>query len=763
MNKKKMFVMALVCLVAFSPLKANELRFDAIFLNNEKINWASNDINFAMLNLAEQLIINGNSNNDHFQQLLLLSLQKKHSEVLELIHNFKHASLRDTFHFQLYSQSKLIQQEQNITFDAAFTQVFSSIFTVFDDNQAFDASWHQGYDLDSGVSYLNRLLKDAKNNLIIPEEKALKLLNEFQRYKIYFHILNLFNKHLSDDLKLRYIIDENIIIKTPTGATISALMVRKKGVHKPQPTALTSNIYSNLNRNRNNAIEAVLHGYVGFVADTRGKRLSPDLIEPYEHDGIDTHAVIDWISKQGWSDGQVGMYGGSYSGFAQWAAAKYHHPALKTIVPYVAAIPGQGLPMENNVFLTANYAWSFYVTNNKYLDNSLYYDNDRWQNLNQKWYQSGRSFREIDKVDGLDNPWLQKYLNHPSYDEYWQKMVPYQQEYKNINIPVLSFTGYYDDGQISALHYLKQHEKFNKNANHYLVIGPYDHFGSQSIPENNLRGYQIDESARINIKKITFEWLDYILKNKNKPELLRDKINYQLMAADKWLSASSFNDLIKTKKRFYFSSKVSDNDNYHQLSEIKQSELVSLNQKVDFKDRSTSNNTYYPWPIIKQQLKVPNGLAFVTDVFQKDYEYSGLFSGKITVQINKSDFDLGVIVYEILPDGKAFHLGYFIGRASYAKDMSKRQLLIPNKIETVIFERSRMAAKLIKKGSRLAVLININKNSGAQINYGTGQDVSNESIKDGETPLNIEWFNDSYIDLPLKDFETKIISHSKPK
>lgn len=71
---------------------------------------------------------------------------------------------------------------------------------------------------------------------------------------------------------------------------------------------------------------------------------------PYEYETKDVNAVIDWIIQQSWSNGRVGMYGGSYSGFAQWAAAKYLHPALKTIVPYVAAIPGLGLPMENNVF-----------------------------------------------------------------------------------------------------------------------------------------------------------------------------------------------------------------------------------------------------------------------------------------------------------------------------------------------------------------------------------------------------------------------------
>src|SRR6202000_1000324 len=124
----------------------------------------------------------------------------------------------------------------------------------------------------------------------------------------------------------------------------------------------------------------------------------------YETEPLDTSGVIDWISRQSWSDGQVGMFGGSYGGFAQWAALKHRHPALKTIVPYVADLPGDGLPMEHNVFLNANYAWNFYVTDNRYLDESLYQDRQRWGNLLWNWFDSGRSFREVDAVDGLPNP-----------------------------------------------------------------------------------------------------------------------------------------------------------------------------------------------------------------------------------------------------------------------------------------------------------------------------------------------------------------------
>jgi hypothetical protein len=36
-----------------------------------------------------------------------------------------------------------------------------------------------------------------------------------------------------------------------------------------------------------------------------------------------------------------------------------------------------------------------------------------------------------------------------------------------------------------------------------------------------------------------------------------------------------------------------------------------------------------------------------------------------------------------------------------------------------------------------------------EINYGTGKDVSGETVADAKEPLQIKWFDDSYIDLPV--------------
>ena len=338
----------------------------------------------------------------------------------------------------------------------------------------------------------------------------------------------------------RYDIRDDVLIRTHDGATLSATVIRPKGAAQPLPTLLTLDIYTDPAGFAARGKDAADHGYIAVTADTRGKRLSTAPIEPYEHEAGDAYDVIEWIVHQPWSDGQVGMRGGSYSGFTAWAATKHLHPALKTIAVSAAAIPGQGLPMVNNIFLSANYGWAFYVGDNRFLDEKTYNDNARWSALPDKWFASGRRYRDIDAIDGTPNPWLQRWLRHPAYDGYWQAMVPYRQDFARIGIPVLTVTGYYDDGQVSALEYVREHHRYRPDAEDYVVIGPYDHFGthrSQKAPV--LRGYSIDPVAQFSTPALFYEWMDYVLRGAPKPPVLVDRINYEVMGANEWHHAPS--------------------------------------------------------------------------------------------------------------------------------------------------------------------------------------------------------------------------------
>ena len=541
---------------------------------------------------------------------------------------------------------------------------------------------------------------------------------------------------------------QEVLIKTRDGATISAIVVKEKGLTAPQPVILQYTIYARGN-DVNSLKGSVDKGYIGVMAYTRGKHNSPDEIWPYENDANDAYEVIDWISKQKWCNGNVGMFGGSYNGFTQWAAAKKLHPALKTIVPYVANRPGMGLPMENNIFINPNYEWAFYVGNNKYLDTVAGNDRQRSREMQNKWWETGAAYEKMDSIDKRPNKWFQRWISHPSFDDYWQKMAPYKEDFAQIDIPVLSIDGYYNDSQNSSLYYLREHYKYNPKAEHYLIIGPYNHWGAQwgGYPEVN--GYKVHPDALINTNEITYKWFDYIFKNGDKPKILKDKINYQVMGANEWSSASTIEKMSNDYLKLYLVDEKAEG--FYSLKSEKPKKETYLNQVVDFKNRDESNNNlYYPDPIVLDELKTSSGYIFMSDPMQESILVNGSFTGEIMASINKKDMDIGITLYELLPNGTYFHLSYTILRASYAKDITKRNLLTPDVKETIPFTNTHLVSKQLEKGSRLVVYLDVNKNPFSQVNYGTGKDVSEENMADGKEPLRIKWYNDSYVSIPVR-------------
>lgn len=549
-----------------------------------------------------------------------------------------------------------------------------------------------------------------------------------------------------------YEVQDKITLKTRDGATVSGMLVRRKDGATTLPTVLQFTIYVRPERDLASLKEIADRGYAAMIAYSRGKYLSPDAIVPYEHDGKDAWDVIDWISHQPWSNGAVGMFGGSYNGFTQWAAAKSLHPALKTIVPYVANRPGMGLPMENNVFINPNYQWAFYIGNNKTLDTAVNDDRDRFRKMQFGWWNRGVAYRSIDKVDGTPNPMLQRWLKHPSFDSYWQAMAPFKNDFAQIRIPVLSVDGYYNDSQVSGVNYLREHMRYIPNAQHYLIIGPYGHFGAQRGGEKIINGMEVPAAALIDTKAITYEWLDHILKNGPRPAILKDKINYQVMGTDQWRSAPSLAAMSNQTLKLYLDNvplRAGAKNGAHRLSAIQPRKTAYLKQVVDLKDRKKSYNDYYPASIITDEIDSSSGFIFVSEPFEEAVLYNGAFGGEIIVRINKRDFDLGVTMYELRPDGKYFHLSYVINRASYAKDPTERVLLTPGQIEHIPLSMNKIASKRLDRGSRLVVYLNVNKNPFSQLNYGTGKDVSDETIADANEKLKVEWSNQSYVTVPI--------------
>jgi len=381
------------------------------------------------------------------------------------------------------------------------------------------------------------------------------------------------------------------------------------------------------------------------------------------------------------------------------------------------------------------------------LDDADYRDTI-WRSTYFKWFELGTRYRALDSLLGRKpNKIFRTWLQHPYYDAYWQSMISFKREFANIKIPVLTTTGHFDDGQVGAMYYFREHYKYNPNAEHYLIVGPYGHFGCQGFPDSVYNGYAIDPAARISIHNIIFEWFDYILKGKPKPAILKDKINFEVMGANEWKHASSLKTMSNDTLKFYLSDRSLDTN--YSLQASKPAKAGYVLQTVDFKDRTTYN--FYKWNfnLSWDSITGNNGVVYISEPLKDDVIISGTFFGEIKASINKKDFDLSVNLFEQFPEGRFFPLSYFMGRASYAKDIFKRQLLVPGKIESIPFTNTYLTAKKLSKGSRIVILVNVNKAPFEQLNYGTGKDVNDETIKDADEPLKVKWYNSSLIQIPI--------------
>src|SRR5438309_2340215 len=504
------------------------------------------------------------------------------------------------------------------------------------------------------------------------------------------------------------------------------------------------------------AVLAAANGYVGVTGHTRGKACSPDKTVPYVYDGADAAALIDWIAAQPWSDGRVGMYGGSYSGFTAWAGAKHMPKALKAIMVGAPVAPGVDVPMEGNVFWNFVYPWPFYTTNTRWLDNATYNENGRWNRLSREWYRSGRPYRDLEKIDGTANPGFAAWLAHPAVDAYWRATIPQDSEYANITIPVLQTAGYFYGGPGGAVYYFLQHYKYNPRAIHYLLIGPYDHLQAQrgvvtplGDTATYLAGYEIDPVARIDIAAdLRYQWFDYVLKGGPKPALLRDRVNYQVMGANVWKHAPSIAAASNSRLRLYLSPARSGAG--YTLLEAPGPKDPSITHTVNLADRSDVD-VRTGGGIVDATIDTSNGITLVSEPLAGAVELSGLMSGHLELITNKRDFDFIIALYELAADGQYFQLPPYTSRASHVGSVNERRLLMPGKLKRLDFASSlRMMSRRLGPGSRLVMVLSVVKNPRQQINYGTGKDVSDESIADAGEPLIIRWFAGSYIELPVR-------------
>ena len=81
------------------------------------------------------------------------------------------------------------------------------------------------------------------------------------------------------------------------------------------------------------------HGYAVVVVELSGTGASEGTVQPaFRLIAEEAREVLDWIAGQPWCNGRIGMFGKSFVGMTQYAAASTGHPGLKAIFPCSASL-----------------------------------------------------------------------------------------------------------------------------------------------------------------------------------------------------------------------------------------------------------------------------------------------------------------------------------------------------------------------------------------------------------------------------------------
>ncbi|KAA6186223.1 CocE/NonD family hydrolase [Thiohalocapsa marina] len=210
------------------------------------------------------------------------------------------------------------------------------------------------------------------------------------------------------------------------------------------------------------------HGYACVRVDLRGSGDSEGVLEdeylPQELD--DGVAVIDWISRQPWCSGQVGMIGISWGGFNGLQIAALRPPALKAVVSVCSTDDRYADDVHHmgGCLLGDNLSWA----STMFAYNSLPPDprlvGDAWRAL---WLQRLRG-------SGL---WLAKWLAHQRRDAYWQH-GSICEDWDAVDCPVLAVSGW-ADGYSNAVFRLLSGLRGSRLG----LIGPWSHkYPHQGVP-----------------------------------------------------------------------------------------------------------------------------------------------------------------------------------------------------------------------------------------------------------------------------------------
>jgi putative CocE/NonD family hydrolase len=523
------------------------------------------------------------------------------------------------------------------------------------------------------------------------------------------------------------------------GVRLNGTVIKPAGQTEPLPVIFTLTPYI-ADGYQNRASYFSQHGYVFVAVDVRGRGNSEGVFDPFAQEPHDGHDIVEFLAKQPWCNGKVTMWGGSYAGFDQWATLKELPPHLATAVPVASAHAGVDFPFQRGIWFSYIMQW-LTLTSGRTPNDSLFGERAFWIQKFREMYLGQRPFNTLDQIVGNTTTVFQKWLLHPTYDSYWQALVPTPEQYTKMNVPILTITAAYDDDQVGAMAHYREHMKYGNpetKAKHYLIIGPWDHAGTRT-PKKEVGGLTFGDPSLLDMNDLHRQWYDWTLKNGSKPEFLKKRVAYYVAGpgAENWKYADDLDAIATERRKLYLTSQAgAANDVFHSGQMLDQPSPSVLDKFVydpgDLRPAELEKEDISKY-LTDERFALNlfgNGVVYHSASFSEATEISGNVKLTVWMAMDVPDTDFKATLYEILPDGTSVQLSSDLLRARYRESLRKAKLVTPGQNTQYSFDGFTWFSRRVSKGSRLRLVLNCINSIYYEKNYNSGGTVESESSKD---------------------------------
>jgi hypothetical protein len=288
---------------------------------------------------------------------------------------------------------------------------------------------------------------------------------------------------------------------------------------------------------------------IGVVhQDVRGRGDSEGTFEFFHQEGRDGYDTIEWIAKQPWSNGQVAMTDGSYKGTVQWLAAKEVPPHLTCLFSQAPAGDFfNEIPYTGGIF---NSEWAlgrWPVRTSGRISHNAVADS----NFDLESVLAHRPLITADLVRGREIPLVRNFLNHPTLDDWWKRILYTTEDFQRVSIPAFHVSGWYD-GQLrgNGVYWRGMRAHSPARDRQYLMLGPWTHAETRSGGSSRLGNVERGEQSVVDIDALSLKWFKACFAGTTGTfEWPRARVF--LTGVDRWMDFNEFTPQEAAERRLY--------------------------------------------------------------------------------------------------------------------------------------------------------------------------------------------------------------------